>query len=178
MSKIVRSLIVLWVAVCCAYSPQQASAQKPLPSTTGTSQNSASNSETPTSDPLDAKLAQELGADEYGMKSYVFVLLKTGAVAIEDKKRSQELFAGHFSNMGRLARDGKLVLAGPFIDGAPKRGMFILNVATLEEAEKLVRTDPAVAAGLFDYELTKLYCSAALMKIVEIHAKIQQKKIE
>lgn len=127
---------------------------------------------------FDAELAAELGADEYGMKSYVFVILKTGEKTIEDKDESAKVFSGHFANMSRLAKEGKLVVAGPFIEGAPKRGLFIFNVTTIEEAEELVKTDPAVAAGVLDYELTKLYCSAALMKINEIHGTIQETKIE
>ena len=123
-------------------------------------------------------LATELGADEYGMKSYVFVTLKTGKVKLEDEAKSREAFAGHFANMSRLAKEGKLVLAGPFVEGEPKRGLFILNVTTIEEADALVKTDPAVIAGVFDYELTRLYCSAALMKINEIHATVQKTKIE
>ncbi len=122
-----------------------------------------------------AELAGELGADEYGMKRYVFVLLKTGAVTIEDKEESGKVFAGHFANMSRLGKEGKLVVAGPFVEGDSKRGLFILNVTTIEDAEKLVNTDPAIAAGVLDYELTKLYCSAALMKISEIHETVQMK---
>lgn len=128
---------------------------------------------------FDAELAQKLGADEYGMRSYVFCVLKTGKKAkIEDPKKSKEIFAGHFSNMARLAKDGKLVLAGPFVEGDPKRGIYIFNVTTIKAAEELVKTDPAVKAGVFDYELTKLYCSAALMKVSEIHGTIQKTKIE
>jgi uncharacterized protein YciI len=126
----------------------------------------------------DAELARKLGADEYGMRSYVFCVLKTGKAKIEDPEKRNEIFRGHFANMSRMATEGKLVLAGPFMDGEPKRGMYIFNVATIEEAEKLVKSDPAVAAGLFEYELTKLYCSAALMKLSELHGKIQKTKIE
>ena len=56
--------------------------------------------------------------------------------------------------------------------------VFIFNVATIEEAEQLVKTDPAVEAGVLDYELVKLYSSAALMKINEIHHSIQKTGIE
>jgi len=126
----------------------------------------------------DADLAESLGADEYGMKSYVFVVLKTGKTTIDDKQKSKEIFAGHFANMTRLAKEGKLVVAGPFVEGRPKRGLYIFNVTTIEAAEELVNTDPAVQAGILDYELTKLYCSAALMKINEIHSTIQKTKIE
>ncbi len=126
---------------------------------------------------FNAALAKKCGADDYGMKSYVFVVLKTGKTKIEDKEKSAKIFAGHFSNMSKLAEQGKLVLAGPFVEGAPKRGLFIFNVTTIEEAEELVKTDPAVKAGVFEYELTKLYCSAALMQINEIHSTIQKTKI-
>ena len=127
------------------------------------------------SDAYDAALAAEVGADDYGMRSYVFVVLKTGPADITDKARRDELFAGHFASMGRLAEEGKLVLAGPFIDGGDMRGLYIYNVATIEEAEALVLNDPAVAAGIFTPEFTKYYGSAALMKINELHAKVQKK---
>ncbi len=65
----------------------------------------------------DAKLAKELGADEYGMKNYVFVILKTGPkdAAIKGKDRAA-IFAGHMANIKRLADEGKLAVAGPFGD--------------------------------------------------------------
>jgi uncharacterized protein YciI len=127
---------------------------------------------------FNAELAKFLGADDYGMRSYVFCTLKTGKTKIEDAEKSKEIFAGHFANMRRLAKQEKLVLAGPFVDGAPKRGLYIFNVTTIEEAEKLVKSDPAVQAGVFEYELTKLYCSAALIQINDIHGSIQKTKIE
>lgn len=140
---------------------------------------SASAQEKSESSKYDANLAQKLGADQYGMKSYVMVILKTGPndSQISDKEERGKLFAGHFSNMGRLANEGKLVFAGP-LDGKPKRGLFIFAVKTIEEAEALVKTDPTVKAGIFVYDMTKLYGSAALMKVNEIHKKLQKTAIE
>ncbi|NVJ65690.1 MAG: hypothetical protein HWE16_04320 [Gammaproteobacteria bacterium] len=125
------------------------------------------------------ELAKELGADDYGMKSYVLVILKTGPedANITDKEKRAELFKGHFANMGRLAEEGKLVLAGPLSGHKPRRGLFILNVKTLQEAEALVKTDPTVAAGVFTYDLTQYYGSAALQQINQLHKKIQKKNI-
>jgi uncharacterized protein YciI len=127
-----------------------------------------------TRDIYDKQLAAELGADDYGMKSYVMVVLNTGPndAVVTDKKEREKLFAGHFSNMDRLAEEGKLVFAGPFIDGKPKRGLYIFAVKSIEEAEALVKTDPTVEAGIFIYEMTKLYGSAALMQVAETHKKI------
>lgn len=126
----------------------------------------------------DQELAEELGADDYGMRSYVFVTLLTGGAIIEDEKKRSELFRGHFANMTRLAEMGKLVLAGPFGEGGDKRGLLILNVTEIDDAKVLVEMDPAVDAGIFKAEYIKYYGSAALMKINELHGKIQKTKIE
>lgn len=126
----------------------------------------------------DPDLAQRLGADDYGMRSYVLVILTTGPAEISDPERRKTLFAGHFSNMARMAEAGQLLLAGPLMDAPPKRGLFVLNVDNLEEAEALVRTDPAVAAGIFDFELAKWYGSAGVMMVKEIHQQVQAKAIE
>jgi uncharacterized protein YciI len=127
------------------------------------------------SDEYDAGLAAELGADDYGMKAYVMVILSTGDTEIEDKAERDQVFAGHFSNMSKLAEEQKLVVAGPFSNAQPKRGLFILNVDNIEAAEAIVKTDPAVAAGIFNYDLSLLYSSAALMLVNENHKKLQKK---
>ena len=126
----------------------------------------------------DANLAAALGADDYGMRSYVFVLLKTGPTEITDEARRKELFTGHFANMTRLAEEGALVLAGPLDDDGGKRGIFILNAPTIEAAKIMIAGDSAVAAGLFTAEYSGYYGSAALMRINTIHETIQRKKIE
>ena len=125
----------------------------------------------------DAELAKKLGGDDYGMKQYVLVLLKTGAAKIDDKAKTQELFAEHLKNIMRLADEGKLALAGPFMEGGNFRGLFIFNVKTIEEAKELVKTDPAVAAGILEPEYIKWYGSAAVMNITETHKKIQKTSI-
>ncbi len=51
------------------------------------------------------------------------------------------------ANIKRLGESGKLVLAGPFVDGGERRGVFIFKVDTPEEAQALTDTDPAVIAG-------------------------------
>lgn len=126
----------------------------------------------------DAELAKKLGADQRGMKMYVMCILKTGPKDAEIKgKERDDIFAGHFANIGRLAEQGKLAVAGPFEkNDRSYRGLYIFNVATIEEAEKLVVLDPAVKAGVFVPEMTLWYASAALMLVPETHPKIQKPK--
>ena len=54
------------------------------------------------------------------------------------------------------------------------RGLYIFNVPTIEEAEKLVVLDPAVKAGVFVPELTLWYASAGLMGVNDIHKRLQK----
>ena len=126
----------------------------------------------------DKALADSLGADEYGMKSYIFVILKTGPNKIADKAISDSLFKGHIANINRLADAGKLVVAGPFgKNDLTYRGLFILNVKTVEEAQTLLQTDPAIHAGVFVTDLIPWYGSAALPLYLGFHEKIEKEKI-
>jgi uncharacterized protein YciI len=128
-----------------------------------------------TAEGYDEVLAKKLGADQYGMKSYVFVLLKTGPNANLPKAELEKLFKGHMANIGRLADEGKLVLGGPFSKNADHlEGIFIFNVAKVEDATALLKTDPAVAAGALAYEAYGWYGSAALQETVAIHKRIMK----
>ena len=123
-------------------------------------------------------LADSLGADENGMKSYVLVILKTGSKIIENKDERALIFKGHMDNIKRLADEGKLVVAGPFgKNDLTYRGLFILNVKTTEEAKIICDTDPAVKAGIFDVDLIPWYGSAALGEYIDISKKIARFKM-
>ena len=127
---------------------------------------------------FDPELAKKLGADERGMKMYVLCILKTGPkdAEIQGEER-KKIFAGHFENIGKLADEGKLAVAGPFGKNDKSwRGLYIFNVTTIEEAEKLVTLDPAVKAGVFVPEMTLWYGSAAMMVINDTHKRIEKPK--
>ena len=133
-------------------------------------------SEKPKKAEFDAELAKKLGADKYGMKSYVLAILKTGPKDAEIiGKERDEMFKGHMANMSKLAGEGKLAVAGPFgKNDIQFRGLFILNVTTVEEAKKLTDTDPVVKAGMMIVEFVPWYGSAALMQTSENHRKIAE----
>ncbi|WP_163408316.1 YciI family protein [Flavobacterium ajazii] len=126
----------------------------------------------------DEALAKSLHADEYGMKKYVFCLLKSGSNTTASKEESKKLFEGHMANINKLAKEGKLVVAGPFMKNDRNyRGIYVFNVETVEEAKALVATDPAIQAKLLEAELTPWYCTAALQETVKIHDKISRTKM-
>ena len=77
----------------------------------------------------------------------------------------------------RLADEGKLILAGPFMDNDDVRGIYIFDVTTIEEAKKLTETDPAIQAGVLVMELKPWYGSAALLLVPEVHKKLEKKSI-
>ncbi len=123
----------------------------------------------------DSVLARKLGADEYGMKNYVLVILKTGPANVEPGARLDSLFKGHMANINRLAAEGKLLVAGPIgKNSISYRGIFILNVRTIEEARVLLETDPTVKEKIFDTELFPWFGSAALGEYLDVDKKIHR----
>lgn len=125
----------------------------------------------------DSILAAELGADEYGMRRYVMAFLKSGPNRSENKEEAAKLQRAHLDNITRMAEEGKLLVAGPFLDGGEIRGIYIFAVESVEEAEELTKTDPAIKAGTLVMDLHPWYGSAALIKLNDFHAKIAKKKI-
>ena len=126
---------------------------------------------------FDHRLAEKLGADDYGMRKYVMAFLKSGPNRSQDAETRARLQRAHLDNIKKLANEGKLVLAGPFLDDGSIRGIYIFAVESLEEARKLTETDPAIIQGSLEMELHPWYGSAALMEVNEIHNRIEKLKI-
>lgn len=122
----------------------------------------------------DKALAEKLGGDDYGMKSYFFVILKTGTNKTEDKNLISESFKEHMKNIDRLVKENKLIVAGPFgKNDKTYRGLFILNnIKTIEEAKELLKTDLAIKNGLLDFEIFTWYGSAAIPEYLPFSEKI------
>lgn len=124
----------------------------------------------------DEKLAKELKADDYGMKKYILVILKTGSAKDLPKPTLDSIFKGHMGNIDRLVNEGKLIVAGPLgKNDKAYRGIFIFDAETTEEAQKLVETDPVIINKVMTAEYYPWYGSAALKETVKIHSKIEKK---
>jgi len=102
-------------------------------------------------------LAQSKMEEDYQMKQYYMVFLKAGQNRIQDSATAANIQKGHLDNITRLFNEKKMVLAGPFMDNGVYRGIFILDVPTVEEATNLLKTDPAIKAGRLDYEIHPWY---------------------
>jgi len=124
-----------------------------------------------------AEKAERYGADEYGMRTYIMALLKTGPNRPEDSLKSVALMRGHLDNIGRLAKEGKLVVSGPFFGNQDLKGIYIFNTDNLDSAKAMTKSDPAIKFGSLEMELLKWYGSAALMEVNEIHSSLSKSEI-
>jgi len=141
------------LAACASTTPAAPAASAPHAPQTTTA------SAAPTAPPARADAAEA---------GYTLVLLrsgpKSGTLPAEENGHA---FEGHFANMGRMAREGQLVLAGPYGDfrhASDLRGIFVLATGDRARAEAWAGTDPTTQAGVFVQEFHDLATAAALRR--------------
>jgi uncharacterized protein YciI len=90
----------------------------------------------------------------FKMSTYYLGFLRRGPKWTPERTpETARIQEGHMANINRLAKTGKLVLAGPFTDDGEIRGVFIFKTESAEEAKMLADSDPAVSAGRLVLEL-------------------------
>ena len=97
---------------------------------------------------------------EEQIRQYWFVMLTAGNNRNQDSDTAAKIQRDHLANINRLYNEGKLKVAGPFGDEGKWIGLFIFDCETKEEVEKLVKTDPAIAAGRLNYEIHPWWTAA------------------
>jgi uncharacterized protein len=108
-------------------------------------------------------LAAAEPAQSVAMKEFVLGLLYKGEnwkPAVTDEAR--QLQGAHRANIDRLVREGSMAVAGPVDSTDELRGVFIFNVDTVEKAQALVASDPAVKAGQLRFKLYVWYGPVAV----------------
>lgn len=125
----------------------------------------------------DSVFAARLGSDEYGMKQYVMAFLKRGPNRDQDSATAAALQKAHLGNILRMAEEGSLVVAGPFMDDWEVRGIYVFNVKTVEEARALTETDPAIKAGRLTMDLHPWYGPAALSLMAPLSKRAEKKSV-
>lgn len=102
---------------------------------------------------------------------YTLVRIKTGPKSGKlSKEDDAQAFAGHFANMGRMASERQLVVAGPYGEkrhDPALRGVFVLATAERAQAESWAGTDPTTRAGVFVLEYHTLTTRAPLEAALE-----------
>lgn len=101
-----------------------------------------------------ANAAEEQFEIPQDMIVYYLRILKRGPVwTPEETPEIERLQAAHLAYGQKLREAGKLILNGPVIDGGDLRGVSVLRVSSLEEAQALADGDPSVKAGRLISEL-------------------------
>jgi uncharacterized protein YciI len=102
----------------------------------------------------------KVGPGGYEMTTYYVGFLYRGAKwTPEETPETRKIQEGHMANIRRMGAEGKLVIAGPFVDDGDLRGLYVFRAASAEEAKALVESDPAVKAGRLRFELHPWYAA-------------------
>ena len=85
---------------------------------------------------------------------YQLGLLSRGpAWTPERTPRTDSIQAGHMANIGRMASQGALVAAGPFLNGGDLRGLFVF-APDADSLAGMLAGDPAIASGRLECRLS------------------------
>lgn len=91
-------------------------------------------------------------------QNHTFVFLNAKKDKAElPKEEVDKIMAGHMANIQRLAKEGKLIAAGPFDGGG---GIFIFNSTSIDQTREWLATDPGVQANRWNVEVFPFYIQA------------------
>ncbi len=111
---------------------------------------------------------------------HTFAFLRTGPKRAEiTGEPLQELMRGHMANIGRLAGEGKLCVAGPMGQGNPDpslRGIFVFVTDDVNEAQALCQSDPSIAAGVLAAEVAPLRTDKDLLDVLRRGMEFEERR--
>ena len=81
------------------------------------------------------------------MKRFWLVELRKGPNRNQDSVSRVKIQAAHLANINRLAKEGKIIMAGPIGIEDDLQGIFLMNCKDSAEVENFVKTDTAVITG-------------------------------
>ena len=94
-----------------------------------------------------SKVANSENAKPASPKLFFVFLNRPANAPTYSKEKGEEIQAGHMANIHRLYGEGKLNMAGPFMDDTTMRGIFVFTATSAEQVKEWLSTDPAVKAG-------------------------------
>jgi len=84
---------------------------------------------------------------------FVFLNKKTDKTELPEEE-VKKIMDGHMANINRLAKEGKLISAGPFDGGG---GIFIFKSSSISQVREWLKTDPGVQASRWNVEVLSYY---------------------
>jgi len=116
-----------------------------------------------TSGPAFAQAGNQADAPPSGPLPYQMVLLRLGPAWDPAKPVMQQPgIQDHAALMGKLTREGKLVIGGPFMkEGKIISAFYVLDVPSAEDARKIAESDPAVTGKLMEIEEVRTFAMFA-----------------
>src|SRR5690349_15542430 len=89
--------------------------------------------------------ATQLAAQTATAPYYLVFLRRDPQRKTLSKEEGERIQAAHMANIGRMAKEGILVAAGPFEDEKPTiSGIFVFKTDSLEAAKRIAGEDPTV----------------------------------
>jgi uncharacterized protein len=105
----------------------------------------------------------ESKAPQFENEQYQIGLLMRGPKwTAENTPEIQKIQEGHMANITRMAQLGKLFAAGPILDNANLRGIFIFRNTSADEARALAEEDPAIKAERLKLEILPWFGSKGI----------------
>lgn len=84
---------------------------------------------------------------------FVFLNKKTDKAELAEEE-VKKIMDGHMANINQLAKEGKLIAAGPFDGGG---GIFIFKSNSIGQVREWLKTDPGVQANRWNVEVLPYY---------------------
>ena len=103
-------------------------------------------------------------AQPFSMEQLYFGFLTRGAQTAQDPDSAKRLQKEHIAYMEARHGEGKLVMAGPVLEGGDRRGLVVYRLGSLEEARRIAAGDPMVQAGRLAVELHPWYLARGVLK--------------
>ena len=92
-------------------------------------------------------LAKDTSVYSGEMKRFWLVHLMKGPNRNQDSASRVKIQSAHIANIVRLAKEGKIIMAGPIGVEDELQGIFLMNCKDSTEVESFVKTDTAVITG-------------------------------